>query len=270
MVTSGDHPPRGATNHGATNHRATNGGSDDPCLEPFRPENGQHPPLILVVDDDEELRAIVDAELRQHNFETAGCSEGRRALEIIRSRQPDLVVLDLGLPDIGGLDILQQIRDVGSLPVIVLTGRSAEADRIVGLEMGADDYVVKPFSPRELAARVKTVLRRSAGSTDGEAATRLTFERLVIDLASRDVIVDDRFIDLTAKEFDLLAFLAESPRQVFSRTQLLRMVWGSDPEWQSPSTVAEHVHRLRRKIELDPASPQWIHTMRGAGYRFVP
>lgn len=234
-------------------------------------ENGTSRPLVLIVDDDEELRSIVEAEFRQHNFDVAGCAEGGRALDMIRSRQPDLVVLDLGLPDVGGLSILHEIREMGSLPVIILTGRAAEADRVVGLEMGADDYVVKPFSPRELTARVKTVLRRSNPPSGREAPlVALEFDRLVIDLGSRDVLIDGAYIDLTAKEFDLLAFLAESPRQVFSRSQLLRLVWGSDPEWQSPSTVAEHIHRLRRKIEPDPASPQWIHTMRGAGYRFVP
>lgn len=234
-------------------------------------ESDARRPLILIVDDDDELRSIVEAEFRLHNFDVAGCAEGGRVLEMIRSRRPDLVVLDLGLPDVGGLSILHEIRAIGSLPVIVLTGRSAEADRVVGLEMGADDYVVKPFYPRELTARVKTVLRRSVSHVaHAPPPAAMHFGDLVIDLRSRDVLIDGSYIDLTAKEFDLLAFLAESPRQVFSRSQLLRLVWGSDPEWQSPSTVAEHIHRLRRKIESDPASPQRIHTMRGAGYRFVP
>ncbi len=226
-------------------------------------------PQVLVIDDDDELRAIIEQDLAEHHFEVIGTPNGRRGLEIVRSRPPDLVLLDLGLPDIDGLDILRQIRQMGGLPVIILSGWNSEADRVVGLEMGADDYVVKPFSSRELAARIKTVLRRAEAS-GGQAPARLEFDRLVIDLASRDVTVDGKYIDLTAKEFDLLAFLAVSPRQVFSRTQLLRRVWSSDPEWQSPSTVAEHIHRLRRKIEPDPSAPQWIHTMRGAGYRFVP
>ncbi len=226
---------------------------------------------VLIVDDDAELREIVESEFREHHFEVFGCSEGQRAMDLIRSRPPDLVVLDLGLPDVGGLEVLRQIREIGSLPVIVLTGRGSEADRVVGLELGADDYVVKPFSPRELSARVKSVLRRSkTGPTTTNLPGTLEFDGLVIDRAAREVRVNGNEVGLTAKEFDLLAFLAESPRQVFSRAQLLRLVWGSDPEWQNPSTVAEHVHRLRRKIEPDPATPRWIHTMRGAGYRFVP
>jgi DNA-binding response OmpR family regulator len=153
--------------------------------------------------------------------------------------------------------------------VIVLTGRSNEADRIVGLEMGADDYVVKPFSPRELAARVRSVLRRSSG-LEPHVDDVLHYDNLTIDLRCRDVEIDGEPVDLTVKEFDLLAFLASSPRQVFSREQILRNVWDSDPAWQNPSTIAEHIHRLRRKIEPDPASPRWIHTLRGAGYRFTP
>ncbi len=225
---------------------------------------------VLVIDDDDELRQIVEHELSEHFFDVTGCDTGRRGLDIIRSRPPDLVVLDLGLPDVSGLDILRQIRQMGSLPVIILSGWNSEADRVVGLEMGADDYVVKPFSPRELAARVKTVLRRAEAAPEHAPPSTLDYDRLVIDLAARDVQVDDQYVDLTAKEFDLLAFLAVSPRQVFSRAQLLRQVWCSDPEWQSPSTVAEHIHRIRRKIEADPSDPKWIHTMRGAGYRFVP
>ncbi len=154
--------------------------------------------------------------------------------------------------------------------MIVLTGRGAEADRVVGLEMGADDYVVKPFSPRELAARVRTVLRRTSASSDVDPAQVLTFDRIEIDVQCRDVWVDSVPVELTAREFDLLSFLAASPRQVFTREQLLQRVWSSDVEWQDPRTVAEHVHRLRRKIEPDPSQPRWIQTLRGAGYRFTP
>lgn len=234
------------------------------------PSIPRHSPRVLVVDDDDDLVSVIELALTEQNFDVSTCHDGLRALEIIRSRPPDLVILDLGLPDANGLDILREVRSIGSLPVIVLTGRGTEADRVVGLEMGADDYMVKPFSPRELAARVKTVLRRSTPLSVGQATPTLVFDQLEIDLSTRDVRRGDELIDLTAKEFDLLAFLAESPRHVFSQSQLLRLVWGSDPAWQSPSTVAEHVHRLRRKIECDPADPKWIQTMRGAGYRFTP
>lgn len=228
---------------------------------------------ILIVDDDPDLRRLVADALREHGFSPSTASDGARAIDALRSRPPALVILDLGLPECSGLDVLRRIREIGDLPVIIVTGRSGEADRVLGLELGADDYVVKPFSARELVARVKTVLRRSNAFTTSVSSTdavSLAFDGLTIDLRSRDVIVDERSVDLTAREFDLLAFLAASPRQVFSRTQLLQRVWNSDPEWQNPATVAEHVHRLRRKVEPDPAAPRWIQTMRGAGYRFTP
>jgi DNA-binding response OmpR family regulator len=225
---------------------------------------------VLVVDDDAELRELVRDVLVEHGYDVDECADGDGALERIDARRPDLVVLDLGLPQMGGLDVLRSIRQSSNLPVIVLTGRGAEADRIVGLEMGADDYVVKPFSPRELAARVRTVLRRSNAAVSDRAQPVLRFERLEIDLECRDVLVDGDPVELTAREFDLLAFLASSPRQVFTRDQLLQQVWSSSSEWQDPRTIAEHVHRLRRKIEPDPSTPRWIQTLRGAGYRFTP
>lgn len=235
------------------------------------------PSTILVVDDEAALRALVRDAIAEHGFGVVECPDGTSATEIVAGGDVSLVVLDLGLPDLGGLEVLRRIRSTSGIPVIVLTARDDETDRVVALEMGADDYVTKPFSVRELAARVKAVLRRSAGTTTVETdangsgnGDRLEFAGLSIDRRCRDVTVDDRIVELTAKEFDLLAFLAASPRQVFSRDQLLRQVWESDPTWQDPSTVAEHIHRLRRKIEPDPAAPRWIETLRGAGYRFVP
>jgi DNA-binding response OmpR family regulator len=151
--------------------------------------------------------------------------------------------------------------------VIVLSGHSDEADRIVGLELGADDYVVKPFSPRELVARVRSVLRRTRGTA---AAGQLDYDDLVIDLSTREVWSRGELVDLRRREFDLLAFLAGSPRQVFTRDQLLLTVWEVEPEWQGAATVSEHVHRLRGKIEIDPAHPTRIITVRGVGYRFEP
>lgn len=226
---------------------------------------------VLVVDDDVELSSLVREVLVEHGHVVDECTNGRQALERIDSLAPDLVVLDLGLPGMGGLDVLRTIREAGGLPVIILSGRGDEADRVVGLELGADDYVVKPFSPRELAARVSSVLRRTNSSgAPVDQDQVLVFDRLAIDVRCRDVWIDDVPVELTAREFDLLAFLAASPRQVFTREQLLQQVWSSDAEWQDPRTIAEHVHRLRRKIEPDPSTPRWIQTLRGAGYRFTP
>ncbi len=222
---------------------------------------------ILVVDDDEDARWLAADALNAHGFAVSEAAEGTAVLDSIDRQTPDLVVLDLGLPGIGGLEVLRQIRAAGALPVIIVTGRGDRADRISGLELGADDYVVKPFDGRELVARVNAVLRRSNTTT---ASPVLDFGELVINPVTRDVTLDERLVELTAKEFDLLAFLASSPRQVFTREQILERVWGSSTEWQDPSTVNEHVHRLRRKIESDHAKPRWIVTKRGVGYRFSP
>ena len=222
---------------------------------------------ILVVDDDLDLVDVVRTALEREGFAVDDASDGATALDKIADDTPELVVLDLGLPKVRGLDVLRQVRADTAVPVIVLSGRSDEADRIIGLELGADDYVVKPFSPRELVARVRSVLRRSR--TTGLPST-LSFPGLELDLATREVRVRDHTVELRRREFDLLAFLCTSPRQVFTREQLLRHVWDSEPEWQGIGTVSEHVHRLRAKVELDPARPTRIVTVRGVGYRFVP
>jgi DNA-binding response OmpR family regulator len=173
------------------------------------------------------------------------------------------------LPGVDGLSILRQLRAAGDVPVILLTARADEIDRVLGLELGADDYVVKPFSPRELAARVRTVLRRvNAPASDGRAM--VDFGRLRIDPGTRDVTVDGAGVELTPKEFDLLYTLARSPRQVFSRRQLLAQVWDSAPEYQDSATVTVHVGRLRQKLEDNPDNPRWITTVWGVGYRFEP
>lgn len=223
-------------------------------------------PHIVVVDDDFDLRAIIRDVLEEDGFRVTAVGDGESMLGLLSGNQPDLVVLDLGLPGIPGLDVLRRLQERGRVPTIIVSGRGAEADRIVGLELGADDYLVKPFSHRELLARVHAVLRRS---TDPVTPVVLDFGDLSIDIKSRDVTVDGRTVALTALEFELLAFLASSPRQVFSREVLLDRVWGSSGEWQTAATVSEHIHRLRRKIETDPDKPKWIETMRGAGYRFV-
>ena len=222
---------------------------------------------ILVVDDDLDLVDIVRTALEREGFAVDDASDGATALDKIADDSPELVVLDLGLPKVRGLDVLRQVRTDNAVPVIVLSGHSEEADRIIGLELGADDYVVKPFSPRELVARVRSVLRRSRGP---RRHARLVFGELELDLTTREVSVRGEQLELRRREFDLLAFLCESPRQVFTREQLLRHVWDSEPEWQGVGTVSEHVHRLRAKVEADPSRPRHIVTVRGVGYRFVP
>jgi two-component system, OmpR family, phosphate regulon response regulator PhoB len=221
---------------------------------------------VLVVEDEHDLRGALARHLRQAGFLVDEAGDGRRALGRLASGTVDLVVLDVNLPEIGGLEVLTELRRTSETPVILLTCRSAETDRVLGLELGADDYVVKPFFPRELVARVRTVLRRTAGA----APERLDFGELVIDTGSREVFVAGRLVELRPKEFELLAFLAARPRRVFSRGQLLQHVWQSAPDWQGHATVTEHVRRLRLKIECAPDHPRWMVTVRGMGYRFDP
>jgi len=222
--------------------------------------------LILVIDDEPEIRSLLGQVLANHGFAVTEAGDASGATAQLEATAPDLVVLDLGLPDRSGLEVLRDIRKVSGVPVIVLTGRGEEIDRVVGLELGADDYVVKPVSGRELVARIRAVLRR--GTFDQSHV--LTFDGLTIDLDSRDVLRPDGPATLTAREFDLLAFLARSPRQVFSIGQLLMHVWHTDPSWQDRSTVAEHVYRVRRKIDPAPDGHSWIGTVRNSGYRFEP
>lgn len=223
---------------------------------------------VLVVDDDEAVRTLASWQLESDGFAVDQAADGAEALGAIAAARPDLVVLDLTMPGVGGLDVLRRVRTAPateSLPVIVLSGRSGETDRIVGLDLGADDYLVKPFSPGELAARVRSVLRRARPA----ATPPVTAGRLRLDVASRETAVDGDPVDLTAREFDLLAFLVAHPRQVFTRAQLLGQVWCSEG-WQSEATVTEHVHRLRQKLGLDPAAPPRIRTVRGVGYQLDP
>lgn len=224
---------------------------------------------ILVVDDDEAIRTMLARALAAEGFDVALAGDGVAARAALAVGQHDLVVLDLTLPSEDGLDILARLRETSDVPVILLTGRGAEHDRILGLKLGADDYLVKPFSPGELAARITSVLRRTI-RTASATSTVLDFGALRIELETREVDVRGQKVEFTAKEFDLLAFLAQSPRQVFAREQLLRQVWDSSSEWQDSATVTEHVRRVRRKIEDDPDEPRWIKTVRGVGYRFEP
>ena len=230
---------------------------------------------ILVVDDDARVRTAVSWQLQADGYQVSEARDGTTALEQIQSSSPDLVVLDLSLPGVGGLDVLRQVRHdrraqpARQLPIIVLSGRSEERDRVAGLDLGADDYLVKPFSTGELAARVRSVLRRSdpSGWSTGDQPAPAGLQ---IDESSRQVAVDGTAVDLTAKEFDLLAFLARHPRQVFTRAELLHHVWSSAPDWQCEATVTEHVHRLRQKLEHDQPQQRWIRTVRGVGYRLEP
>ena len=209
----------------------------------------------------------VTSYLRRDGFAVEEAAEGKAALDAMARTKPDLIVLDVMLPNVDGLSILSQVRETSNIPVILLTARTEEADRVVGLELGADDYVVKPFSPRELVARVRSVLRRTHASPRTD---RLEFDDLVIDCATRELTVEGNVVELAPREFDLLAFLATTPRRVFSRAELLEYVWDSSPDYQDAATVTVHVRRLRQKIETDPEQPKRITTVWGVGYRFEP
>jgi two-component system, OmpR family, response regulator ResD len=222
---------------------------------------------VLVVDDEPIVREVVVSYLQREGYRTLEAEDGDRARELLESESPSLVVLDVMLPGTDGLELCRWIRGRSELPIIMLTARGEEADRIVGLELGADDYVTKPFSPRELAARVRTVLRRSRSEVS--EAERLSFEELSIDARTHEVRKDGTELRLTAKEFDLLWFLARHPRQVFSRDQLMDRVWGYEAALDT-GTVTVHVRRLREKIEDDPSQPRFLQTVWGVGYRFTP
>jgi DNA-binding response OmpR family regulator len=222
---------------------------------------------ILVVDDEPTIREIVVSYLERDGFKTLEAADGNRARELLETDPPDLVVLDVMLPGTDGLELCRWIRSRSRLPVIMLTARGEESDRIVGLELGADDYVTKPFSPRELTARVRTVLRRA--ETDVVAQESLSYDGLVVDSATREVTRDGNPLRLTAREFDLLWFLASHPRRVFSREHLMRRVWGYSAALDT-GTVTVHMRRLREKIEDDPSHPRHLETVWGVGYRFAP
>lgn len=221
---------------------------------------------VLVVDDEPTIREVVCRYLERDGFDTVEAADGESALASIEQSEPDLVVLDVMLPGVDGLEVCRRVRATSRVPIILLTARGEETDRIVGLELGADDYVTKPFSPRELAVRVRTVLRRVSAD---EPSARIEAGDLTIDAATRDVVRDGAEIKLTAKEFDLLLFLAQNPRQVFSREHLMDRVWGYQAAFDT-GTVTVHIRRLREKIEQDPSTPERIETVWGVGYRFVP
>jgi len=223
---------------------------------------------VLIVDDEPIVRDVVVRYLQRDGFDTLEAGDGDAARSIIESGAPDLVVLDVMLPGMDGLALCRWIRADSALPVIMLTARGEAADRIVGLELGADDYVTKPFSPRELAIRVRNVLKR-ADVPPETAATTLTFDELTINGTTREVTLSGEPVRLTGKEFDLLFFLASNPREVFSRKQLMDRVWGYEAALDT-GTVTVHIRRLRSKIEPDPSAPRRLETLWGVGYRFVP
>ena len=225
---------------------------------------------ILVVEDEPAVAEVVSLYLRRAGYSVRVANTGQAALREIDHQPPALIILDLMLPGLDGLAVTRYVRERGDTPIIMLTARSQETDRIAGLEMGADDYVTKPFSPQELVSRVRAVLRRARPSGASEVNERaLTFDDLSIDPQTRLVTVRGAEKTLTAKEFDLLWLLARHPRQVFTRDQLLERVWGM-AEYIDPGTVTVHVRRLREKIEDDPSNPQHLQTAWGVGYKFEP
>jgi DNA-binding response OmpR family regulator len=224
-------------------------------------------PRVLGVDDDPNVSEVVGRYLEREGCRVEALTDGRTALDRMLADPPDLVVLDLMLPEIDGLEVFRRLRALAPVPVIMLTAKGDEADRVVGLELGADDYVAKPFSPRELAARVKVVLRRARGPLAGvlpPGPLRLVDGDLVVDVAAREARLGGELVALTARELELLVFLMRSPRRAFRREELLQEVWGYSVG--DTSTVTVHVRRLREKVEADPAAPCRIVTVWGVGY----
>ncbi len=227
------------------------------------------PGTIAIVEDEANIVELVKYNLDREGYRTISANNGRKGLELIRQELPDLVILDLMLPEVDGLSVCKQLRSdsqTKSIPIIILTAKSEEADRVLGLEMGADDYVTKPFSPRELVARVRAVLRRS-GSMEDEEPDVIESGVIRIDLRQHIVKVRGEEVELTPKEFDFLKLLLLNPGRAFTREFLLEHLWGYE-YFGDTRTVDVHVRRLRQKIEDDPANPEYLETVRGVGYRF--
>lgn len=222
------------------------------------------PAHVLVVDDEPAIVELVRFTLEREGFMVTVATDGWEGLSQARDLKPDLVVLDLMLPGLSGLEVCRALRAETDVPVLMLTARKEESDRVAGLELGADDYVTKPFSPRELAARVKAILRRARGRTDGEAEAD---QGLSLDTERRRVTVDGQPVELTFTEFELLRTLKSSPGRAYSRDDLLSRVWGTD-FYGDTRTVDVHIRHLREKLQEDPVKPRFIETVRGVGYRF--
>ena len=225
---------------------------------------------VLVVEDEEDIGELIRFNLESEGFAVTTVADGERALQVVQRDPPALVILDLMLPGMPGVEVCRRLRAAEAtarLPILMVTAKSSEADRVVGLEMGADDYVVKPFSVRELVARVRAVLRRAQGGGTDHAPRAYHKGRLRLDFDTYEVFLDDEKIDLSLREFELLRFFVNSPNRVYDRLQLLDLVWGHDTHVE-PRTVDVHVRRLRKRIERDDANPELIVTVRGVGYKF--
>jgi phosphate regulon transcriptional regulator PhoB len=225
---------------------------------------------ILVVEDEPDIRKLVQYNLAQERFKVLEAEDGEQALKILQREKPNLIILDLMLPGLSGLELCKLLRErpqTAQLPILMLTAKAGEADKVLGLEIGADDYLTKPFSPREMIARVRAILRRSEAATATDAAPLYTKGPLQIDFSTYEVFVRGKTVKLTLKEFELLRFLVQNPSRVLSRDQLLDRVWGGET-FVTPRTVDVHIRRLRKAIEKDDRKPQWILTLRGVGYKF--
>lgn len=228
------------------------------------------PKTILIVEDEPNIAEVVSLYLERADFQVRLAQDGVKAMEILEKQIPDLIILDIMLPEMDGFVITRWLRERSQVPIIMLTARRDEIDRITGLELGADDYVVKPFSPQELVSRVRAVLRRAGQqNTPAAEAQPIISGDLTISPLARTVTLKEMSLSLTAKEFDLLSLLVTHPRQVFTRDQLLERVWG-ESEYIDPSTVTVHIRRLREKIEQDPSSPVHLLTVWGVGYKYEP
>ena len=225
---------------------------------------------ILVVEDEPDISKLVSYNLAQERFKVLTAEDGEQALKLIQREKPHLVVLDLMLPGLSGMEVCKILRDqpeTAKLPILMLTAKASETDRVVGLEMGADDYLAKPFSPREMVARVRAILRRANNAANAEPPPAYHQGDLQIDFTTYEVFVRGRPVKLTLKEFELLRFLIQNPNRVLSRDQLLDRVWGGET-YVTPRTVDVHIRRLRKAIEKDDSNPKWILTLRGVGYKF--
>lgn len=224
---------------------------------------------ILVIEDEPSVGEVVSLYLRRAEYDVVVARDGRDALDVLDNQFPQLIILDLMLPEVDGWEVLKWVRARSNVPIIVLTARRDESDRIAGLDMGADDYITKPFSPQELVSRVRAVLRRGRTELPANQLLPLDYADLHIDIGKRIVCRQNQQIELTQKEFELLLLLTRHPRQVFSRNQLLERVWGIS-DYIDPGTVTVHMRRLREKIETDPSNPKHILTIWGVGYKFEP
>ena len=227
-------------------------------------------PTILVVEDEPDIRKLLQYNLVQERYKVIEAEDSEQALKILQRARPNLIILDLMLPGMSGMELCKLLRDrqdTAHLPILMLTAKAGEADKVIGLEMGADDYLAKPFSPREMVARVRAILRRAESAAAADSPPSYEKGPLRIDFTTYEVFARGKTIKLTLKEFELLRFLAQNPNRVLSRDQLLDRVWGGET-YVTPRTVDVHIRRLRKAIEKDDSHPKWILTLRGVGYKF--